>query len=105
MNDGHDCHAYFERTGSWDVTTETVVFYGDCTECHRPLKEVYDYTGTMDDESGEWINRLLDETERQLHDLLSKVIARGRTGEWRESVTAMQELDDKLTALIAEGGA
>lgn len=98
----HNCHSHFERTGSTEIMSTTLVRSGECTACHRPLNEVYDYPGTMDDETDEWVHHVLSHTARDLHDLLSRVISRGRAGEWREAVDAKHELDDTLQALVAK---
>jgi hypothetical protein len=100
----HDCHEHFEHGSVEKDDAETIKWIGHCTESGRELVEVYDYTGTYDPDAGEWINRMLDETTHQLHDLLSQVISRGRAGEWREAVDAMGILEDRLHHLVVEGG-
>jgi hypothetical protein len=52
----HNCHKHFERIGSWEVTPAAVVFYGECNQCFRPLKDVYGYAKTVDDETGETLH-------------------------------------------------
>jgi hypothetical protein len=104
MNEDHDCHEHFEHGSIEKDDAETVQWIGACTVCGTALVEVYDYQGTYDLGAEKWLYRLVDETTRQLHNLLSRVISRGRAGEWREAVDAKQELDDQLRTLVAEGG-
>ena len=98
----HNCHEHFEHGSVEKDNAETIQWIGSCTVCGKALVEVYDYQGTYDPDADTWLFRMMDEATRQLHDLLSTVVARGRTGEWREAVAAKQELDKKLHALIAK---
>jgi hypothetical protein len=98
------------RTGSWEfiddpaIEGDAFVIEGVCTECERPLQRVYDYTGTVDTAEETWVDHVMDETARQLHDLLGTDIAHGQAGEWRDAVDAKEELETKLYTLMARGG-
>lgn len=101
----HNCHERIcDDYVEYKPGEETVKVYGECSECYRPLVLLYGYTGTMDDETDEWLHRVKDYTERKLHDLLSRLISCARSGEWRLALDKKRELDDDLHALIAEGG-
>lgn len=100
----HVCHEQFVHNEVTKESADTVEWIGHCRECGTPLIEVYDYQGTYDREADEWVNRVLDETAQRLHNLLSKIVARGRAGEWDDAVDAYTRLDDKPQTLIAEGG-
>lgn len=80
----HSCPDYFEDTKGSEVMSDTVVVRGECTECGRPLSVVYDYTGTMDRKSLEWIEGGENQELTELNEV--------STGEYRDIDEYVREL-------------
>ena len=97
----HNCAEHFERTRDIEVLDETAVFRGNCTECGQELTQIYDYTGTVDSDTGEFIDRLIPEHIAQIHTTVSKLVTVVETGEWQRAVDLQHKVKQQLHALVA----